>query len=55
MSDTRVHCNYCHRRSISVARLTGLLVPHRTKPGRRGHYCQGSERAPEARPVERAA
>lgn len=53
MSDTRVHCTYCHRRSIGVDK-TGRLVPHHTKP-RQGLYCQGSEQAPVARPERRAA
>lgn len=54
MSDTRVHCTYCPR-LIQVDRITGLLAPHRTKPRRRGSYCQGSEQVPVARSERRAA
>lgn len=50
MADTRVRCNHCGRRAIGVDRITGQLVPHRTKPGRKGHYCPGSGKLPKSTP-----
>jgi hypothetical protein len=41
MSDTRVHCFFCHRRAVGVDRLTGWLVPHRVRAGRKGPQCPG--------------
>lgn len=55
MSDMRVHCNWFGRRAIAVDSLTGLLVPHRTKPGRKGKHCAGAGKLPTTRPERSVA
>lgn len=55
MSDTRVHCFFCDRRSIAVVKLTGWLAPHHVKAGRKGAQCEGADQPAGARPEERAA
>jgi hypothetical protein len=51
MPDTRVHCPWCDRRAIAVDRLSGLLVSHRCRSGRKGPQCQGVGKLPSVRPV----
>ena len=55
MSDTRVHCNFCGRRAIGVDLLTGWLVPHRVRAGRKGPQCAGVGRLVGSRPERGAA
>lgn len=50
MSDTRVTCGWCGRRAIGVDRLSGWLVPHRVRAGRKGPECPGVGRLAESRP-----
>lgn len=54
MSDNRLRCPHCHRH-VDLVRHTGVIVGHRTKPGRRGSYCQGSGTLPDATPERGAA
>lgn len=55
MGDTRVHCFFCGRRAVGVDRLTGWLVPHRVRAGRKGPQCAGVGQPVAARPERGAA